>query len=120
MKDGNKKVTVEIVKIKDNKTKKWEPKKKVQFQESAIEKVVLLEKELGSDTTKELKVPAIQKNPAPGTLVKPTISKPIDMISMLSQIIVKVPLSELFRIEDHKRKSLSWLGGIGDNSNVVK
>lgn len=42
------------------------------------------------------------------------------MISMLSQIIVKVSLSELFRIEEHKRKSWSWLGGIRDTSNFVK
>ena len=55
-----------------------------------------------------------------GILVKPTISKPIDMISMLSQITVKVPLFELFRIEEHKIKALSWLGGIGNNGNMVE
>ena len=32
---------------------------------------------------------------------------------------MKVPLSEMFRIEEHKTKALSWLGGIG-NSIVIK
>lgn len=53
-------------------------------------------------------------------LVKLIISNPIDMISMLSQITVKVPLSELFRIDEHKRKTLSWPGGIGNNGSVSK
>lgn len=34
-------------------------------------------------------------------------SSPIDMLSMLSQITVKVPLSELLRIPEHKEKALS-------------
>ena len=42
------------------------------------------------------------------------------MISMLSQIIVKVPLSKMFMIEEHKRKALSCLGGIQDNSVVTQ
>ena len=46
--------------------------------------------------------------------IKNTTYDPIDMVSMLSQIIVKVPLAEMFRIEEHKRKALSWLGGIQD------
>ena len=37
------------------------------------------------------------------------------MISMLSQIIVKVPLSKLFRIDKHKIKALSWLARIGNS-----
>lgn len=120
MKDENKKATIEIVKIKDRKAKKWEPKKKVQFQESEVEKVVVLGKKLGFDTTKHIILHVVQKTSTLGILVKPNISEPIDMISMLSQITIKVPLSKFFRIEEHKRKVLSWLGGIGDNSNVVK
>ena len=55
-------------------------------------------------------VPTIQKTSTPGTLVKPTIVKPIDMIPMLSQIIVKNPLSELFRIDEHKvRPCHGWV-----------
>ena len=38
---------------------------------------------------------------------------------MLSHITIKVPLSKMFRIEEHKSKSLSWIGGI-KNNNVVK
>ena len=40
------------------------------------------------------------------------------MLSMLSQLIVKVPLSELFRIEEHKNKALTWLEGIGNNNDT--
>ena len=45
--------------------------------------------------------------------------EPIDMISMLSQITINVPLSELFKIEEHKNKALSWLGGIANNNITV-
>ena len=62
----------------------------------------------------------IQKFPILGIIVKPTMSDPIDMISMLSQITIKVPLSNFFRIEEHKSKALSWLGGIGNNDNIVE
>ena len=37
---------------------------------------------------------------------------------MLWQITVKLPLFELFRIDEHKSKALSWLGGIGNNGNM--
>ena len=58
--------------------------------------------------------------PTLGMIVKPTISNPNDMISMLSQITIKDPLFKLFRIEEHKRKALSWLEGIGDNNNSME
>ena len=64
-------------------------------------------------------VPTAQKTSIPGIIVKPTTIEPIDMIAMLSQITMKVPLYELLRIEEHKSKALSWLGGIDANS-VVK
>ncbi len=53
-------------------------------------------------------------------IVKPIVSDTIDMISMLSQITIKVPLSKLFIIEEHKSKALSWLGGIGNNNNNIE
>ena len=62
--------------------------------------------------------PIVQKALSPGMILKPTISNPIDMISMLSQINIKVPLSELFRIEEHKHIALSWLEEIGENNNI--
>ena len=34
----------------------------------------------------------------------------IDMLTILSQIIVKVPLSELLRIPKHQNKAIAWLG----------
>ena len=52
--------------------------------------------------------------------MKNTIYDPIDMVSMLSQITIKVPLSKMFRIEEHKKKALSWLGGIQDNNVVTQ
>ena len=42
-----------------------------------------------------------------------------DMIYMLSQINGKVPLSKRYRIEEHKSKALSSLGGIGNN-NIIE
>lgn len=113
MKEKNKKSTVETIKIKDSKPKKWEPKKKVQFQAYNVAKAVVQEKQSGSNTTKQIIVPIVQKTTTSGILVKPTMTEPIDMIFMLSQITVKVPLSKLFRIEEHKSKVLLWLGGIG-------
>ena len=41
------------------------------------------------------------------------------MFTMLSQMIVKVPLSEMFRIEEHKSKALEWINGVGKCTNVV-
>ena len=78
------------------------------------------EKNLGYDLAKQVVVPTIQRTSTPSLLVKPTVFEPIDMISMLSQIIVKVPLSKLFRIDEHKSKASSWLCGIGNNGNVVE
>ena len=54
-----------------------------------------------------------------GNLCKPLVYDLVDMMSMLLKIIFKVPLSKIFRIEEHKRKTFSWLKGIG-NSKVIK
>lgn len=35
----------------------------------------------------------------------------IDMMSVLSQITIKVPLSRLLRILEHKNKAIAWVGG---------
>ena len=71
------------------------------------------------DVVKQNVVPTAQTTLTPGNIVKPTVVEPVDMISMLSQITVKVPLSKLFRIEEHKNKALSWLGGIANNNIIV-
>lgn len=52
MKDEDKKSNVEIFRNKEIKTKKWEPKKKVQFQTNETTKVIVLESESGSDIVK--------------------------------------------------------------------
>ena len=44
------------------------------------------------------------------------ISNPIDMFSMLSQMTMKAPLFEMFRIEEHKNRALEWINGVGHNT----
>ena len=102
MNDESKRINIDVPKIKNNKVKKWEPKGKVQFQTNETTKLVVQGKKSGPDTIKKIVVPAVHKISTLGILIKPTIIEPVDMISMLSQITVKVPLSELFRIEEHK------------------
>lgn len=119
MNDENKKVKVDVPTIKENKFKKSEPEKKVQFQIDEKMNVSMQGKKSKPDTIKKTMVHAAQKPSIVGIIVKPATIEPIDMIAMLSQITVKVPLSKLLRIEEHKSKALSWLGGI-DASNVVK
>ena len=36
----------------------------------------------------------------------------IDMLSVLSQVTFKVPLSELLRIPEHRDKAIAWVGGV--------
>lgn len=55
-----------------------------------------------SDKIKDVKAVQIEVQP-------PT---PIDMLSILSQITVKVPLSELLRIPEHKEKAIAWVDNI--------
>lgn len=54
MKNDNMKANVEITKVKDRKTKKWEPKKKVQFQTNKTVKATMQEKKSGPDTIKQV------------------------------------------------------------------
>lgn len=107
-----------IAKVKDSKKGKWEPKKKLQFRGVETLKVNVQQKKLDSDIIKQAE-PSIQAPIVLGKFVKPNIYDPIDMIEMLSQINVKVPLSKMFKIEELKDNALSWLGGKG-NSNVVE
>ena len=78
------------------------------------------EKGSRSATTKKVIEPIVQKALILGMIMKPTISNPIDMISMLAQITIKVTLSKLFRIEEHKSKAFSWLEGMGDNNYNIE
>ena len=34
-------------------------------------------------------------------------------------MIVKVPLSEMFRIQEHKIKALEWINGVGSCTNTM-
>ena len=116
----NKKFLPEIPKTKEKKSKRWEPKKRVHFQNEEVGKVTILEKEASSDSIKQ-KVSSTIQNPTPLDVnIKNIAYDPIDMVSMSSQITIKVPLAEMFRIEEHKRKALSWLGGIQDNEVVTQ
>lgn len=108
-----------IVKVKESKKKKWEPKKKFQFQTVEIVKAIVQEKKSELGISKQMAGPTTQTLSSPGISINPTIYDLVDMISMLSQITIKLPLSEMFRIEEHKNKDLAWLGGIGSN-NIVE
>ena len=111
----NKKIFPEIPKIKEKKSKRWELKKRVHFQNEEVGKVTILEKVANSDLVKK-KVSSTILTPSPLDINMKNIAyDPIDIILVLSQIIVKVPLVEIFKIEENKRKALSWLGGIQDN-----
>ena len=41
------------------------------------------------------------------------LATPIDMFNMLSQMNVKVPLSKMFKSDEHKNKALEWIRGVG-------
>ena len=95
-------------------------KKGVHFQNEEISKPITSEKELRFEAIKKKELFVVQTPIPSGVSVKNITYDPIDIVSMLSQITVKVPLSEMFRIEEHKRRALSWLGGIHDNSVATK
>ena len=47
-----------------------------------------------------------------GTVVNVPPNSSIDMLFVLSQVIVKVPLSELLRKPKHRDKAIAWVGGV--------
>ena len=47
-----------------------------------------------------------------GTVVNVSLDSSIDMLFVLSQVTVKVPLSELLRIPEHRNKAIAWVGGM--------
>lgn len=89
-----------IEKIKDSKTKKQEPKKKVEFQGVQEVKTKIEEKKSSLHTVGQIEEPIIQVQEPKGYPCKPLIYCHVDIISMLSQIIIKVPLLEIFKIEE--------------------
>ena len=84
LKDEGKKADTETIKIKDIKTKKWEAKKKVQFQINETTKEIVQEKGSGSTTVKQTTSPTITKVLTLGMTMKPTVFYPLNMLSMLS------------------------------------
>ena len=94
-----------VVKIKDQKGKKWEAKKEV-----IVKKVERKEKSSPAKSTMlECK----------GTNPDLQFFAPIDMFTMLSQMTIKVPLSEMFRIKEHKSKATEWISGVRKHIDVV-
>ena len=80
----NKKIFSEIPKIKENKNKRWEPKKRVHFQNEEVGKVTKLEREASSNLVKQ-KVSSTFQSPSPlDVKLKNTTYDPIDMVSTLS------------------------------------
>ena len=93
-----------VVKIKDHKGKKWEAKKEV-----TVKKVEKKESSPTESTMLECK----------GTNPDLQFSAPIDMFSILSQMTIKVPLSQMFRIKEHKSKAIEWISGVRQHIDVV-
>ena len=94
-----------VVKIKDQKGKKWEAKK-----ELTVKKVEKREESsLVESTMLESK----------GTNSDLHFSAPVDIFTMLSQMTVKVPLSEMFRIKEHKSKAIEWISGVGKHIDAI-
>lgn len=104
----------EFPKAKEYTTKRWDPKKKVHFQEVETTKIIVPNDDSKPENDKQKESPVYQ--PHVPKVVKSISYDPVDMVSILSQISVKVPLSEMFRIEEHKRKAFSWLEEIGEYS----
>lgn len=85
----------ELPKAKENSTKKWEPKKKVHFQEIETTKTFIPNDDSKPESNKQKE----SHVPQPHIKVVKSMSyDPVDMVSLLSQINVKVPFSEMFRI----------------------
>ena len=93
------------MKIKDQKDKKWEAKKEVE-----IRKTIKMEESSPADSTMlECK----------GTNPILQFSAPIDMSTMLSQMIVKIPLFEMFKIKEHKSKAVEWINSIKQHDDAL-
>ena len=108
-----------VVKIKDQKGNKWEAKKDV-----VVKKVEKKEKSspikaiaLGIDKLTRNSPMQMPKNK--GTNLDLQLFSLVDMFSMLSKMIVKVPLSKMFRIEEYKSKALEWINGVGQYTNIA-
>ena len=57
--------------------------------------------------------PTLQPQAKKGMVLNVPSSIPIDMFSMLSHMTINVPLSEMFRIKEHKNKALAWIKVVG-------
>ena len=101
--DEDKKV-VDIVKGNEERIKKWEPKKKVQLQTNEVAKEIVQEKGSGFDATKQFVVLATPNFLLLGMIMKPTTTDSLDMLSMLSQINVQVPLSLFLELKNIRLK----------------
>lgn len=98
-----------VVKVKDVKVEKWEPKKNMQTQNAGLIKISGEEKKPKHDIFKKVEDSSDQVHENKGNPSKPIIYDHVDMINMFPQITMKVPLSEMFRIEEHKKNpSLGW------------
>ena len=73
-----------MVRGNEARTKKWEPKKEVQFQTNEAAKEIVQEKGSSSDATKKLVVPIAPKVFLPSMIMKSTVTGSLDMLSMLS------------------------------------
>ena len=52
-----------------------------------------------------------------GMIIDVPSDSSIDILVVLSQITVKVPLAELLRIPEHQNKAIAWVGGVNEKVN---
>ena len=90
-----------VVKIKDQNNKKWEAKKDVAVKKKEESHPI---KVVGPNIDKIVEDSSLQTSESKGTNLDLQFSTPVDMFTMLSKMLVKVPLLEIFRIEEHKNK----------------
>ena len=112
-----KEVLVVKVKIKN---KKWEAKKVEDAKASKFQGNIPTKSEekvsralVSSDRSHQTVAIVVDRHKEKkGMVVDVPFDSSIDMISILSQVTVKVPLSELLRIPKHRDKSIAWVGGV--------
>ena len=108
-----------VVKIKYQRNKKWEANKDV-----AVKKVEKREesysfKAIVSKIDNITKDFSLQIPENKGTSLDLQLFAPVYMFTMLSQMTIKVPLSEMFRIKEQKNKALEWSNGVKKYTNVA-
>ena len=108
-----------VVKIKDQKRKKWEAKKDVTVKRVGKEEESHPIQAITPKVGKVTEDSSLQTSINKGTNLVLQLAALVDMFFMLSQMTIKVPLSKMFRFEEHINKALEWINGVGQYTNVA-